>query len=439
MGGSYPRTENDIIEKEKIETAENNQRYLDHMKESIGHIIDEPRREIIPSHSNLKLPAGIIRASRAPKSEILEVPDHGQVDVSRIDTYIPPATGQSKGPGPVYEVIAMLEMRNSKNRLPNFEIFSQREDMAKKSRPEQVKEYLDLRQGIANKAAIETQTGINIDISALSDPVKSRTILSDPSIVQTFSKVKEIGVSPAYFKGVVLIDLEGTGGGREVERVRAEMKADVENKLFTRAAYNTHDRYVYINQDLCTPSFVNNGGLYHEMFHGLRLQETGDIGLILGIDKKHPAVPVIESCEDAAENIRTARFMGGNKGFNEILFQKYGLNPSKSGSFDKFIYHEKEVPLPTKAEAIATFHEVDKGAYGQLMNALKFRRGHLGEDYVQKIQRLSENFYRASGSKEDFVSGITDSLKTMGFNLPENTIGRLRLKKFSSFTLEERV
>jgi len=453
MGGSYPRTENDIIEEKKLEIAKNNQRYIDHMGDSVRPITDEPRREIIPAHSNLKIPSGIIRTSRAPKSEIVEVPVYGQVDVSQIDSiHITPATpeqARAAGLNPnsmdrpeIYNLMAKLEIMNPENRLPDFKRFSQREDMVGRSRPEQVKEYLDLRQGLVHRAAIELQTGIKIDIGALSDPVKSRTILSDPGIVQTFSRVKDIGVSPDYFKGVVLIDLVGQGGGREAERVREEMRGDLAAGSPTKAAYNPFDRQVYVDPGICTTSFVNNGGVYHEMFHGLRYQEVGDMGLILGIDRKHPAVPVIESCEEAAENIRTARFMGESKGYAELLYERYGINPKRpSAGTDSIIWnslHRKDAP-EFAAEAVATFKEADSSVFKAFQDSLAMRKKDFGDDRIGQIVELSKQFYRSADSNEAFKEAVETSIGIRGYLLPHSPNATHGFKKFKMLNLEGRV
>jgi len=455
MGGSYPRTENDIIEKEKLEIAENNQKYIDSMKDSVGPVTGELRRELTPSHSNLRLPRGVVRAERAAKPEIVEVPVYGQVDVSQIDSIrITPATpeqARAAGLNPnsmdrpeMYNLMAKLEIMNPKNRLPNFDKFSQREDMIGRSRPEQVKEYLDLRQGLVHRAAIELQTEINIDISALSDPVKLKTLLSDPSIVQTFSKVKDIGVSPDYFKGVVLIDMEGQGGGRETERVREEMRADLAAGSPTKAAYNSDDQKIYINQDLCTSAFLRKGGLAHEWIHPRLLQENGDVARALNLRDNHPAHKVIKSCEEAVANIRTYKLIGEEH--NELLYERYGINPSDLNTSAKNIlnrmFPKGAHPFREQmAEVMATFKATEPRVFDQIKLTLEAEKSSIGNQDVNRTYSLADDFYSAvEVSGQDFKDKIISSIGLMGYRLPDsNKDYKPRFKKFSSFTLEERI
>ncbi len=440
--GSYPRTELrhiNVKDSAFLDQAVKENERLDAMEKSLDVPPSKQRNQSEDREVGERSPPILHREDSSP-ARIVKVPGVGNVDLSKIDSY----TVASPGSNPMYDALAEMEMKDPDNNLPNYESFSQREDMKGRSEPEVVHKFLDLKTHVARKAEVEFHTVNRFDLSGVDDPVKALEVFSSQGTVDVFKRVaKELDFKGNY----MIIDENGSRGDERVQNLRKSLR----NNPGTVAAYvegsGGHKGTVIINPQKVDDDFIKNGGLHHEVIHADHEARWGDVPSKLGY-KDPDSIPttaeqVFIHLEEASVNIRAHPYVVGMGGdFTKLLLQKYGISGSDIPKGIKKIYKEiggrlGEIHIPEVAEHIATFRAVKP-------EISKMYIEYMPKKMRDKALELADNFYISGDPSKDYVQLAIKSLEVMGTKIPSKDFVKRNsqgtsLKKFRSLSLEERL
>ncbi|MEA3513869.1 MAG: hypothetical protein U9R34_00140 [Nanoarchaeota archaeon] len=279
-----------------------------------------------------------------------------------------------------YKNFAFMQRKVSGNNIPNYDSFKKRPDLRREKQADIITQYKQFTENHERAIEASFKSKLKLDFqSYCKDPVKNMDVFSDRSVVDAFEKGhKGIGVKSKYLDGVVFVDKGSEDMGD------------------CCMAYDKLTKKILMRDDVDS-DFIENGGLYQELFRAKFYQEHNkEIKLFekqINSSNDSKLESIAKSFEEVAVDTMTYSFMDGDPKFVKHIYEKYKLaqDPKTiSNQIDKFItekdsknnYVCDDIKI---AEMMTNFYHMDKPTFDIFEQRLNERQNEIGSGRFNEI------------------------------------------------------